>query len=132
MTGQLTRQQTERLAAILDEQRDELTSTISSHLAQHKQTRYTDLIGQVGDLEDRALAELLVDDEMAGIQRQISELREVQAAADRLERGDCGRCIDCGERIVFERLLAWPTATRCISCQETRERTHTHPDHPTL
>lgn len=132
MTGQLTPQQTERLAAVLAERRAALTSAIDSHFAQHEQTRYTDFVGQVGDLEDHALAELLVDEELAGIQREISELREVQAAEDRLERGTCGTCIDCGGPVGFERLLAWPTATRCLPCQETHEQMHAHPDHPTL
>ncbi|MEF8833868.1 MAG: TraR/DksA C4-type zinc finger protein, partial [Halofilum sp. (in: g-proteobacteria)] len=66
------------------------------------------------------------------IQREIGELRETQAAEDRLERGTCGICSDCGEAIDFERLLAWPTATRCLSCQRTHERTHAQPGHPTL
>lgn len=132
MTGQLTPRQTERLAATLAERRAALTRAIDNHVGQHARTRYNDLVGQVGDLEDHALAELLVDDELAGIQREISELREVQAAEDRLERGGCGTCIDCGGPIGFERLLAWPTATRCVPCQETHEQTRAHPDHPTL
>lgn len=132
MTGALTPRQTERLAAILAERREELTSAIDNHVGQHAWTRYSDLVGQVGDLEDHALAELLVDDELAGIQREISELRDVQAAEDRLERGECGTCIDCGGPVGFERLLAWPTAMRCVPCQETHEQTHAHPDHPTL
>lgn len=132
MTEYLTPRQTERLAAILAERRATLTDLIGDHFARHEHTRYTDLVGSVGDLEDHALAELLVDDQLAGIQREISELREVQAAEDRLGRGTCGTCIDCGGAVGFERLLAWPTATRCVSCQETHENTHPHPDHPTL
>lgn len=132
MNGQLTPRQAEQLAAVLAEQRAALTSAIDNHFAEHAQTRYTDLVGQVGDLEDHALAELLVDDELAGIQREISELREIQAAEDRLERGHCGTCIDCGGAVGFERLLAWPSATRCVPCQETYERTHIQPDRSTL
>ncbi len=132
MTGQLTPRQTERLAATLADRRTALTSAIDNHFAQHARTRYADLVGQVGDLEDHALAELLIDDELAGIQRELSELRAVQAAEDRLERGACGTCIDCGGPVGFERLLAWPTAIRCLSCQETHEQTLAHPGHPTL
>jgi|AntRauTorcE11898_2_1112593.scaffolds.fasta_scaffold21113_2 RNA polymerase-binding transcription factor DksA len=132
MTGQLTPHQAERLAAVLAEQRAALAGAIDNHFAQHAQTRYADLIGQVGDLEDHALAELLVDDELAGIQREIAELRAIQAAEDRVARGICGTCIDCGQPVDFKRLLAWPTATRCISCQEIHEKTHAHPDRSTL
>lgn len=132
MTGPLTPRQIERLAATLAERRAALTSEIDAHFAQHEQTRYADLIGQVGDLEDHALAEMLVDEELAGIQRELGELREIQAAEDRLERGSCGICTDCGATIDFERLLAWPTATRCVSCQDAHEKTHAQPGHPTL
>lgn len=132
MTGQLTQQQIEQLGAVLAERRATLTREIDAHFAQHGETRYTDLIGQVGDLEDHALAEMLVDDELAGIQREIGELRSIQAAEDRLARGTCGVCIDCGGSIGFERLLAWPTATRCVPCQEAHEQTHVHPEHTTL
>ncbi|WP_067563233.1 TraR/DksA family transcriptional regulator [Halofilum ochraceum] len=132
MTARLTPQQTERLAAVLAGQRAALTRTIDHHIAQHAQTRFTDLVGQVGDLEDHALADLLVDDELAGIQREIGELREILAAEDRLGRGAYGTCIDCGEPVVFERLLARPTASRCLACQERHEKAQARPDHPTL
>ena len=132
MTARLTPQQTERLAAVLTEQRAALTSAIDNHIAQHVQTRFTDLVGQVGDLEDHALADLLVDEELAGIQREISELREILAAEDRLGRGEYGICIDCGGQVGFERLLARPTASRCLACQETHENAQARPDHPTL
>jgi RNA polymerase-binding protein DksA len=132
MHESLTREQTEKLAAVLAERRTNLIHGIDTHFAQHAETRYTDLVGQVGDLEDHALAELLVDDELTGIQREIGELREVQAAEERLQRGACGTCSDCGGPIGFERLLAWPTATRCVPCQQAHEQTHVHPEHTTL
>lgn len=132
MTEALTPRQTERLTAALAERRAELVSAIDDHVGQHAQTRYSDLVGQVGDLEDYALAELLVDDELAEIQREIGELREVQAAEDRLARGHCGTCDDCGGPVGFERLLARPTATRCVPCQEAHEQTQTRTEHPTL
>lgn len=132
MSGQLTTRQTEQLARLLASRRAELTSAIDSHFAEHERTRYSDLVGQVGDLEDHALAELLVDDELAGIQREIAELRDVQAAEKRLALGTCGTCVDCGDAIDFERLCAWPTATRCIPCQQQHEKTHSQPGHPTL
>ncbi len=132
MNGQLTSAQTEQLARLLAERRAALTAAIDSHLEAQERTGYSDLVGQVGDLEDHALAELLVDAELAGIQREIADLRDVQAAEERLALGTCGTCIDCGEAIDFERLQASPTATRCLVCQKRHEKTHAQPGHPTL
>lgn len=45
-----------------------------------------------------------------------------QYRGDRLERGEYGVCEDCGERVPYKRLLAFPTARRCLDCQERHER----------
>jgi DnaK suppressor protein len=45
----------------------------------------------------------------------------VEAALARLREERYGVCIDCGEPIAPARLLAYPTATRCIECQQTHE-----------
>ncbi|TAN14039.1 MAG: conjugal transfer protein TraR [Burkholderiaceae bacterium] len=51
------------------------------------------------------------------VQRDIDELRQVQAALYRLDAGVYGDCIDCGEPIVFARLRVHPAAERCAACQ---------------
>jgi DnaK suppressor protein len=45
-----------------------------------------------------------------------AQLRELAAAEDRLDQQGLGRCAGCGGPIGFERLLARPTATRCVAC----------------
>jgi DnaK suppressor protein len=35
-----------------------------------------------------------------------------------------GFCEDCGDKIPAARLKAYPQATRCIECQEKKERGH--------
>jgi DnaK suppressor protein len=42
--------------------------------------------------------------------------RELVEAQERLDRQDLGRCGSCGGPIAFERLLARPSATRCVAC----------------
>lgn len=44
------------------------------------------------------------------------ELAEIDAAIARRGEGDDGRCVDCGRIIPPARLLARPTATRCVEC----------------
>lgn len=50
---------------------------------------------------------------LADARRQIDAL---EAAEQRLEDPDAGRCTSCTQLIAFERLLARPTATRCVAC----------------
>jgi len=53
-----------------------------------------------------------------------SDSREVQmidAALTRMREDTYGECIDCGDEIEEKRLVALPTAARCMSCQEAQE-----------
>jgi DnaK suppressor protein len=57
----------------------------------------------------------------AEIERDLGELREVQAALKRLDEGRWGLCQDCDEPIDPRRLAVQPAATRCARCQAARE-----------
>ncbi|HZP89080.1 MAG TPA: TraR/DksA C4-type zinc finger protein [Burkholderiales bacterium] len=56
------------------------------------------------------------------LQRDIEELRDIEAAQARIRNGVYGECIDCGESVGYQRLQAWPTAERCRDCQHDHER----------
>jgi len=71
---------------------------------------------------DRALIDLASELDLAQVQRDVAELRDVEAAQARLAEGSYGKCIDCGEPIALARLRAWPK--RCTPCQEAHERRH--------
>jgi len=49
----------------------------------------------------------------------VEQLAEIDAALQRLELGQYGRCLDCGEPISEGRLEAMPAATLCVSCAES-------------
>lgn len=66
------------------------------------------------------------------LRAQQRELRDVEAALGRLASGTLGICSDCAREIDYERLEASPAATRCIRCQERREKTLAHEATPTL
>jgi DnaK suppressor protein len=51
-------------------------------------------------------------------QRQIGALK---AGLARLERGEFGDCVECGEAIAVQRLSANPAVTLCIACAEAGE-----------
>lgn len=46
------------------------------------------------------------------------ELRQVEAALQRLESGEYGFCLACGGRITPKRLAAVPWTRYCLFCQE--------------
>lgn len=51
----------------------------------------------------------------------LTELADVEAAVARVADGDDGRCADCGGIIPVARLVARPTATRCVECAARAE-----------
>jgi RNA polymerase-binding transcription factor len=53
-------------------------------------------------------------------QRCYRTLKDINAALDRLDAGDYGVCLNCGEPINPRRLLAIPWAAHCIRCEETQ------------
>jgi DnaK suppressor protein len=70
---------------------------------------------------DSSIAELETDDLVARVERDTNELAMTQAALIRISNQTYGACIDCGLAIDYHRLLAHPTAQRCLPCQETAE-----------
>ena len=60
----------------------------------------------------------------AEAERDMAELRDIEAARTRLESGEFGLCVDCGAEIPRARLEALPAAARCIACQERHEEAH--------
>jgi len=101
-------------------------------LLQSADQKYADLAGQVHDLGDESVADLLTDIDNARIERHVQELRGIVAARQRLAAGNINRCVDCGDSIGFERLLTNPVATRCIECQERHEKKYAHEAPPRM
>lgn len=54
----------------------------------------------------------------SGFERHIHEIDD---ALDRMASSTYGICVECGHAIPEDRLLAMPSATACIPCQERRE-----------
>lgn len=70
--------------------------------------------------------------EAADTDRDVAELKELDAAAERLAKDAYGTCSDCGGDIEVERLFARPGVVRCISCQRRYEKTHATPARSSL
>jgi len=94
--------------------------------------RYADIAGEVHDLEDESLADLLTDVTHAEIGRDVEEVRDIEAALQRIAAGTYAICIRCDQPIDGERLDAYPTAKRCLACQRLHERNRLPMQGPTL
>ncbi len=53
---------------------------------------------------------------------RIREVRDVNAALQRIANGRYGICLHCDEPIGYERLQAFPVAKLCFDCKEDDER----------
>lgn len=52
----------------------------------------------------------------ASQQRRKHRILALEAALRRMDDGDYGSCLECGEEIAPRRLMADPAAARCIRC----------------
>lgn len=55
-----------------------------------------------------------------GMERR--KLKLIDAALERLNKGEFGTCDDCGQRIPDKRLKAVPWAAYCVRCQNWKDR----------
>ena len=109
-----------------------LREEIRRELLKSDDEHFIDLAGQVHDLEESSVADLLVDLNLAMLDQHVDEIRDIDAAMIRIMTGEYGICIDCGCETGFSRLRAVPTAKRCQSCQAAYERTHAEFNHSSL
>lgn len=79
-----------------------------------------------------SLADLLTDVTHAEIGRDIDEVRDIEAALQRIAVGTYAICIRCNQPIDRGRLDAHPTAMRCFACQRLHERSRLPRQGPTL
>lgn len=128
----LTQGQLAELRQRIQQRRAELRGEIRAELLAADEMRYADLAGRVHDSGDESVADLLADLDVARIDRQVTEIRGLEAALRRLEIGVYGVCRECDEEIGYERLRSQPAAERCVACQAQYEKTYAHEGMPSL
>lgn len=129
----LTKTQIAKLERALEKQYESLLEEVRDALEHSENQQYIELIDRApADSADQAAGDALADLNLAIIDRHVRELRDIEAARLRLAEGGVGTCVDCAADIGFERLLAYPTAKRCHSCQRQHEKTYAHEGNPTL
>jgi DnaK suppressor protein len=59
---------------------------------------------------------------VASEQMRAGEIRKTEAAIERLDAGDYGYCVTCGEEIAAKRLIVDPIVATCIQCAAAAQR----------
>ena len=132
MNDQLNDEQIHRLRAQLENRFTDLWHEIGSELKGSAKERFLQIAGEVRDLEDQSIADLLTDLNMTLLDKHVQETRDINSALIRIDKGTYDLCSDCGEAIGFDRLTAYPTALRCVRCQEAYEKSHIEGMHSNL
>ncbi len=91
-------------------------------LQNQETTEFANLIKNARNGIDEEREEFSAPDANLGAEQELTkqhatELREIEQAMLRIDQGIYGNCLDCESNIDFARLLAYPSAQRCLSCQ---------------
>ena len=113
----MTQEQLARFRRILETRRAELNRGIDA--AQHDAQDAVEGIDEAGD---PAVQGELADTALGVATRRSDEWNEVDAALQRIQRGEYGRCEVDGEDIDVGRLEALPTARTCAAHARSAER----------
>ncbi len=93
---------------------------IADEMKRHGGTLKPDTMSDLRDPEERAtaLADLWIDDRIAANDRNL--LEKIDFALKRLDEGTYDICTECQAKIPVARLLAKPSASLCVACQEDK------------
>lgn len=105
----------EGLRLQLQEKKDELGLRLDRITQNVRRGLNADSKEQAKELEDSEVVDALGNEAR-------TELHKVSAALGRMDAGEFGFCVECGEKIQLGRLEAHPYADECIECAEFDER----------
>lgn len=128
----LSKKEVEALKRQIETRRAALQAEVHADADKARGESYAELSGGVADEGDESVADLMADIDNAELSRDLTELRALEAALERMADGSYGSCTDCGQDIGYERLKVEPPALRCIDCQRVHEKTYAQPDRPRL
>lgn len=103
----ITRQLKESRVALIDQSAESEESRATVVLDQQSVGR----LSRMDALQGQAMAK-------AEEERRQLAIRRIDAALARIDRGEYGECIECGEWIAAKRLEWDPTVLKCIDCAQ--------------
>ena len=112
-----------RLKAELEARRTKLRVEMKAQLTGSDDDRVVGLRNRIQESGDEwGVADGLAELDLAEVRHVLAELTEVDAALARMRDGTYGDCVDCDVAIAPARLAAYPTAQRCVACQDAYEK----------
>jgi RNA polymerase-binding transcription factor DksA len=112
----------QQLAKRLDSRDAQLREEIRQVNAEQAAAASANPNNQVEDLGEQGEERIRDAVRHAEKERDLAELREIEAARERLMQGRYGECTECGIDIPLARLEARPSAARCVPCQQKLEQ----------
>ncbi len=109
--------QTDAVRKILEEQKAVLEARLTRIKANVRRGYNADSGEMAKEMEDQEVVDALGNEATV-------ELGQISQALQRIEAGEYGVCVECGEPISPERLEANPMAELCIDCATDAERAH--------
>ena len=123
MTAALPPAELARLNREVEQRRADLRIEVKTQLDGSDDDRVVGLRNRIKESGDEwGVADGLAELDIAEVRHALAELDEVDAALARMRSGTYGECRDCGEPIALARLSAYPTAVRCVACQQRHEK----------
>jgi RNA polymerase-binding protein DksA len=119
---QLTAEQLKHLSELLDEQESEVRKEFAQQRGRVAEAQSAHQFDEDMDRGEESVALAQSDVDSAIEEHLRRELDQINYARQRLADGSFGSCVDCGAQIGYSRLRAYPTATRCVSCQSRHEQ----------
>ena len=123
------------MANFTDEQLAQIKSALHKRYLELQEEIRSELVQSSEEFDLREaddINNILADVETALVDKQINEMRELEMSEKYLMELEFGDCVDCGDEIGFERLIANPSAQRCIDCQRKYEKLYPHDSNPSL
>jgi RNA polymerase-binding protein DksA len=102
----------------------ELSEILNNYIADHEGKQTVESFIEVADVGEKSVDDFLRELELSYINQEVKEIAAINAALRRMDSGDYGKCLDCGNDIASGRLEINPAAERCIDCQTRFEKEH--------
>lgn len=114
------------LETALRQQRDALVQALHARTHHGDTPQELALDNAFASTDERAEAASMNETDIAQLNHDMQSLRQVDAALARMAAGSYGDCAQCGAPVALPRLLAEPSATRCLDCQASAEHAAQH------
>jgi len=115
---ELEQRQIDELQALLELKRRELETQLASGAdATRPVTLDQQSVGRVSRIDAIQQQQMAI-----ASQQQAAQIsKRIELALQRIDNGEYGYCLQCGEPIAFARLQAQPFASLCLDCQSASE-----------